>query len=128
MMRGPQIKRLIRLEEHLKPGEEEATIGGMRFRDILSRLSSSERDYYECALISLTENEDDSEAIDIIDGLVSLASERKDAGLICISYPKAPFDYNEEIREARLIYREEAWKHVSRRVEYFIDENNKSQL
>ena len=54
--------------------------------------------------------------------IISLGQERKDQGLICISEPKPADEYNAELHEARLAYGSEAWRYVSYRSEYWVDE------
>lgn len=96
-------------------------VGGMPVQEFLSRITSSERDEFKNALLLLKEG-DDIEAKETAQRIISLGQERKEQGLICISEPKPAEEYNTELHEARLDYGSEAWRYVSNRSEYWVEE------
>lgn len=124
-MKAPLKRRLADLESHVRPAE--TLVGNMTTSDFITRLSSAESEEFRAALESIGSGPSD-QAGRVIRATIALAKERKAAGLIIISERKPPAEYNAEIREARKVYGTDAWRHVSMRVEYIIDENDISKL
>ena len=121
-MRAALEKRLSAVEQRLKPPKARVTlVGGMPIQEFLSRITSSERDEFKNALLLLKEGED-VEAKETARRIIFLSQERKEQGLICISEPKLAEEYNAKFHEARLVYGSEAWRYVSYRSEYWVEE------
>jgi hypothetical protein len=115
-MRGLS-RRLDKLESKIPVPESESRV---RFRDVLSRLSSHERKALQTAIVNMQNGEGTEEDRRTVQSTMAVAQERFDKGLILVRKHKPPGGWNEEIRMLRQTYGADAWRHASFYDEYLV--------
>ena len=123
-MQSTLTKRLSSLERHYQPLiDRPAMIGDMTSIDVIRRLFSPEKEELAEVMRSLIDGPSE-ESYQELARIYLLARKRKNSGLICIRDQKPHEEYREELKEARLIHRQEAWQFVDAPHEYLEEQAN----
>ena len=119
-------RRLEKLERAIPPPEDESAV---KYRELLGRLLSDERDALKDALGNLANGRETEEDHETIRSLFKLAQERIDAGLIIVHERKPPEQRNAEMREASRLQRETGrpWRSIGNYNEFLVEAGEHNQ-